>query len=308
MRLDDKRVRLAAFDWLDQQIHIHGDVLPRTLLLQGFELDGQRIPLLSPAQGIFKPRVLAEIPLSITTTSKGPYSDRMGPDNLIHYGYRGTDPGHRDNVGLVKAMQAGTPLIYFHGVTPGKYMVERPVFIVGADPATLTFRVALDEPAFMDIYARKEITLGEADVERRRYITATVRQRLHQATFRQRVLAAYQGQCTLCKLKHAELLDAAHIIPDATAGGEPVVSNGLSLCKLHHAAFDSFFLGIRSDFVIQVRHDVLCEEDGPMLLHGLQDLHEKRIILPRSKVHYPSQDKLETRFEEFLAEEARRVA
>lgn len=308
MRLDDKKVRLAAFNWLDQQIRIHGDILPRTLLLEGFELDGQRISLLSPAQGIFKPRVLAETPLSITTTSRGPYNDRMGPDGLIHYSYRGTDPNHRDNVGLVKAMHAGTPLIYFHGVTPGRYMVERPVFIVAADPATLTFKVALDDPAFMDIYARREVAIGESDIERRRYITATVRQRLHQATFRERVLAAYQEQCALCKLRHTELLDAAHIIPDMAEGGEPIVSNGLSLCKLHHAAFDSFFLGIRPDYVIQVRSDVLSEEDGPMLLHGLQDLHEKRIILPRSSVHYPSHEKLETRYEEFLIEEAKRVA
>ncbi|MHB8860059.1 MAG: HNH endonuclease [Thermoleophilia bacterium] len=308
MYLDDKKVRLAAFDWLDQQIRIHGDVLPRTLLLEGFELDGQRISLISPAQGIFKPRVLAEIPLSITTTSKGPYNDRMGPDNLIHYSYRGTDPNHRDNVGLVKAMQVGTPLIYFHGVTPGKYMVERPVFIVGADPASLTFRVALDEPAFLDIYARKEVSIGEADIERRRYITATVRQRLHQATFRERVLAAYQEQCALCKLKHTELLDAAHIIPDTAEGGEPVVSNGLSLCKLHHAAFDSFFLGIRPDYMIQVRRDVLSEKDGPMLIHGLQELHEKRIILPRSRIQHPSQHRLELRYEEFLIEEAKSVA
>lgn len=77
----------------------------------------------------------------------------MGPNNLIHCSYRGTDPNYRDNVGLVKAMQPGTPLIYFHGVTPGRYLVERSVFIVGADPVTLTFRVALDEPAFIDIYA-----------------------------------------------------------------------------------------------------------------------------------------------------------
>lgn len=308
MYLEDKKVRLAAFEWLDQQIRIHGDVLPRSLLLEGFVLGGQRISLLSPAQGIFKPRVLPEIPLSITTTSKGPYDDRMGSDNLIHYSYRGTDPMHRDNVGLVKAMQAGAPLIYFHGVMPGKYMVERPVFIVDADPVSLTFKVALDEPAFMDVYARKEVRVGESDMERRKYITATVRQRLHQATFRERVLAAYQEQCALCRLKHTELLDAAHIIPDTAAGGEPIVSNGLSLCKLHHAAFDSFFLGIRPDYVVQIRRDVLSEEDGPMLIHGLQDLHQKRIILPRSRIHYPGRDRLETRYEEFLAQEAKDVA
>lgn len=308
MYLDDKRVRLAAFDWLDQQIRIHGEVLPRSILLEGFELDGQRIPLMSPAQGIFKPRVLAEMPISIMTSPKSSYDDHMAADGLLRYSYRGTDPSHRDNVGLVKAMQTGTPLIYFHGVIPGKYMVERPIFIVGADPVTLTFRVAVDEPAFMDIYARKEVAIGESDIERRRYITATVRQRLHQAAFRERVLAAYRDQCALCQLKHAELLDAAHIIPDIEAAGEPAVSNGLSLCKLHHAAFDSFFLGIRPDYVIQVRRDVLQEEDGPMLIHGLQELHERKIILPRSRIHHPSRENLRMRFEEFLTEEARGAA
>jgi len=41
-----------------------------------------------------------------------------------------------------------------------------------------------------------------------------------------------------------ELLDAAHITPDTHPEGEPIVSNGLSLCKLHQAAFDRFFFTI----------------------------------------------------------------
>lgn len=205
-------------------------------------------------------------------------------------------------------MQTDTPLIYFHGIVPGRYKVERPVFIVGADPASLTFTVAVDEPAFLDLYARKDVAIGECDIERRRYITATVRQRLHQATFRERVLAAYREQCALCKLRHTELLDAAHIIPNAHAAGEPTVSNGLALCKLHHAAFDSFFLGIRPDYSIQVRSDVLLESDGPMLVHGLQDLHGQRIIIPRSRESQPSTAKLKTRYEKFLIEQSKVVA
>lgn len=305
MYLNDKRVRLSAFSWLEQQIRIHGDVLPRSLLLQGFELDGLRIPMVSAAQGIFKPRVLPEIPLSITTTSKSPYNDRIGPDGLIHYSYRGADSNHRDNVGLRKAMQQGTPLIYFHGIMPGKYMVIWPVFIVGDNPPALTFKVEADEPAFVDYSFRNDFVVADADIERRRYVMTEVRQRLHQGTFRERVLAAYHEQCALCKLKHAELLDAAHIIADAEPGGEPLVSNGLALCKLHHAAFDSFFLGIRPDYVIQVRSDVLDEEDGPMLIHGLQRLHEHSIVLPRSRQHYPDREKLKGRFEEFLSVQAR---
>jgi Transglycosylase associated protein/HNH endonuclease len=40
------------------------------------------------------------------------------------------------------------------------------------------------------------------------------------------------------------------------------VPNGLSLCKLHHAAFDRHFLGLRPDYVIEVRRDILKEHDG----------------------------------------------
>jgi len=56
----DERVRLSAFRWLDEQVGIHGDVLPRSLLAQGFIFNGQRVPLVAPT-GIFKPRVLPQM-------------------------------------------------------------------------------------------------------------------------------------------------------------------------------------------------------------------------------------------------------
>ena len=70
----DHRVRIAAFNWLDEQVSIHGDVLARSILAQGFEFERQRVPLVAP-QGIFKPKFLPQMPLSITTTAKGPYDD-----------------------------------------------------------------------------------------------------------------------------------------------------------------------------------------------------------------------------------------
>lgn len=54
----------------------------------------------------------------------------------------------------------------------------------------------------------------------------------------------------------------------------------MALCKLHHAAFDSFILGVTPDYVIQVRGDILCEEDGPILQHGLQRLEGLKINSP----------------------------
>jgi putative restriction endonuclease len=93
----DLRVRLAAFEWLNEQVEVHGDVLPRSLLEQGFVFEGQRVPLVGP-QGIFKPQVCG-LPLSITTIPGGQYADKMSGSDL-RYSYRGTDPRHPDNVGL----------------------------------------------------------------------------------------------------------------------------------------------------------------------------------------------------------------
>jgi len=302
-RLDDKRVRLAAFKWLEEQVNRHGEVLPRGLLSDGFVLDGCRVPLIS-RQGIFKPAVLEEIPLSITTTTKGPYEDRLSPEGLMLYSYRGTDPQHRDNVGLRKAMVERTPLIYFHGIVPGRYMAVWPVFVVGDSPGELTFSVAVDSHDCIRDYAEtdRENFLGreERDLGRRQYITQVVRQRLHQRSFRERVLDAYRQQCALCRLRHSELLDAAHIIPDGEPGGEPVVENGLALCKLHHAAFDRYFLGISPDYVITIRGDILEEEDGPMLTHGLQGLNGSKILLPPSRRQYPSPERLDVRWGRFM--------
>jgi len=93
----------------------------------------------------------------------------------------------------------------------------------------------------------------------------------------------------------------AHIIPDSDPDGEPVVQNGLSLCKLHHAAFDKQFIGIRPDYIIEIRQDLLEEVDGPMLKHGLKELHHQKIQLPRNVKRRPDPDRLERRYNEFIA-------
>ena len=63
----DARVRVAAFNFLADQTRLLGEVLPRTLLAQGFPFEGTRVRLLGPHQGIFKPAILPELPLTITT-------------------------------------------------------------------------------------------------------------------------------------------------------------------------------------------------------------------------------------------------
>ena len=107
-------------------------------------------------------------------------------------------------------------------------------------------------------------------------------------------------QCALCRLKHPELLDAAHIIPDSHPEGEPVITNGVSLCKLHHAAFDKLVIGISPDYEVVVREDILEEIDGPMLQHGIKEMHGGTIQLPKSKSQWPDRDHLDIRFQQFL--------
>lgn len=299
-RAHDARVRAAAFEWLADQVTRHSDVLPRLVLAAGFQLEGVRVPLVGP-QGIFKPRVLSDVPLSITTAPDGPYDDAFGDDGLLRYRYRGKDPNHPDNRGLRAAMERRVPLVYFHGVARGRYVAAWPVFVVRDDPANLSFSVEVDDANY---FKRPEeigaaAAIKEGDDARRRYITASVRVRLHQRAFRERVLDAYRRQCAFCRLRHEELLDAAHIIPDAAPEGEPVVRNGLALCALHHTAFDRYFVGLRPDYVIEVRADIRKEHDGPTLVHAIQALHGTRIVLPRSAPLRPDPKLVEMRYEQF---------
>jgi len=296
--MPDIDIRRAAFAWLAEQIEVHGQVLSRELLRAGFPYKGERIPLVSP-QGIFKPRQMT-LPLSITTVADGPYKDAFGP-SFLRYQYRGTDPNHRDNAGMRELIRRREPLIYFHALIKGKYLAVWPVFVVGDDPTSLTFSVAVDDALSLKANVDMSHVAEDAIAEiRRGYITAVVKRRIHQAAFRERVIDAYREQCALCCLKHDELLDAAHILPDADPDGEPVVPNGIALCKLHHAAFDRFFLSVRPDYTIQIRQDVLSETDGPMLRHGLQGMHGQRIQLPISMALRPSLRLLEQRHRRFL--------
>jgi putative restriction endonuclease len=294
----DLQVRVAAFQWLSEQTSLIGDVLPRKLLEAGFKFQDRRIPLVAP-QGIFKPQIL-ELPLSITTAPKGRYDDYFGKDNFLIYRYRGTDPGHRDNLGLRKVFELKRPLVYFHGIDPGKYLAVWPVYVIGDDPSRLAFKVALDDISSVDVTSNVAKQIGENSYARRAYLTATVKIRLHQRSFRERVLDAYRSQCAFCHLRHRELLDAAHIIPDNLPNSMPTINNGIALCKLHHAAFDSFMLGVSPDYVIHVREDILDEEDGPVLQHGLQELHKTKLLLPDSRKQWPSQQALEWRYDKFM--------
>jgi len=136
--------------------------------------------------------------------------------------------------------------------------------------------------------------LGQGD-----YATVQAKKRLHQDAFRHVVLRAYQQRCGICHLPRTELLDAAHIIPDRDKRGEPRVTNGVALCRLHHGAFDADLLGIRPDYVIEISERLLAEHDGPTLEMALKGFDGKALHLPRRNTQKPDPDLLEARYEQF---------
>ena len=291
-REHDRLVRDAAFAWLERLEAVHGDVLPAGALAGGFAFGSGRVPVVSP-QGIFKPRIL-RAPLSIRTAHDGPYADELGPSGLFRYMYRGDDPAHRDNAGLRFAMEQRLPLVYFIAVAPARYEALRPAYVAGESRGDRCFWIAPGggAPAY---------GLGDAP-DIRAYAATQALQRLHQGRFRERVLGAYRERCAFCSLRRRELLDAAHIIPDAEPGGVAEVRNGIALCRLHHATFDRHVVGVRPhDHVITVRRDVMDEEDGPTLRYAIQGLDGQPMALPRRAGDRPERGFLETRYRRFLA-------
>ena len=136
-------------------------------------------------------------------------------------------------------------------------------------------------------------------VSERRYALQTVKQRLHQASFREAVISAYNGRCALSGFPEQRLLDAAHIISDKDERlGQPVVPNGLPLSKIHHAAFDAHLIGIDPDYRLHVSERLLDLHDGPML-EALKQLDGGMLHLPNREKDYPDRDRLSLRYEQF---------
>jgi putative restriction endonuclease len=303
----EERVRSACFIAIGEMQRIHGDVLPVDVISRGVVVDGERIALFSLQKGIHKPRQL-DAALAVTTApprlgKNAPYADHMDDEGLYAYHYRSArtktpqarEAARRDNEAVHIAMQRGLEIIYWHGVVPGQYLPFFPVRVLRDDPVARVFRLELTGLAATTL---RDIA---SEAPARRYRSVVALARMHQARFRSMVLRAYAGACSVCRLRRAELVDAAHIVTDAQ-GGEPVVPNGLALCRLHHAAFDRNIMGVSPNLVIHVRQDVLREVDGPMLIHGLQGFHGATLaVVPRRIADRPGVAFLARRWEEFRA-------
>ena len=290
--MDQKLLRQKLMEALDIIVNHNGGWVTRKEL-EAVVVDGQSYRLIDTTKGIFNPQ-LFDSTLSIMSSPSGPYDDVITPDGLLEYAYMsGTSEGVHKKLRV--AMDNQDPIILLKKIDTGVYAPIFPVFIVGDDPVNKKVLVAVDESLAMFGATSKQSPL------QKKYVERIVKQRLHQPEFRSRVIRAYQTKCAVCSLAHGELLDAAHIIPDAHELGVAEVSNGLSLCKIHHSAYDQYFLGISPDYKVVINQDLLLEKDGPMLKHGIQEMHGRTILIPSVKALRPSPVNLERRFELFKA-------
>lgn len=274
-----------------ERAEANGGFLHRDELL-GFHIDGEKLPVIDYSRGIRNPARFGST-LSIVSTPHGPYDDAESDDGLLHYAYREGDPWSGDNRKLRNALDTGMPLILFRKEVKNIYTPVAPVYVVDDEPENRTFLVALDE-SFTFVPDPAHLTVPQKE-----YALRLAKQRLHQPIFRTRVLLAYDTRCAVCELKHGSLLDAAHILPDPHERGVPAVTNGLALCKIHHAAYDQNFLGITPGYRVEIAHDLLEEVDGPMLKHGLQEMHGREIRLPARRAERPDPAALAERFASF---------
>ena len=304
MRSDvaDTLMRMTAFTHVlklsETQNNISAEELRR-----GFTFEGERIPLVNPQRGIFKPKQMQYL-LSIRTVFPRPgkrvwYDDQRQVHSQIFesreavdYAFMGTNPDAADNRWLREAFDNRIPVIYFLGVAPGLYQAIIPTYISGWDANALKARIVFGIQDQADYVAPESVS-------ERRYALQTVKQRLHQASFREAVITAYNGRCALSGLPEQRLLDAAHIISDKDERlGQPVVPNGLPLSKIHHAAFDAHFIGIDPDYRLHVSERLLDLHDGPML-EALKQLDGGILHLPKRTQDYPDRDRLARRYEQF---------
>ena len=299
---DDARMRMAAFSYVRQLTETHGH-LRKNELAPGFVFESERIPLVNPQRGIFKPRQMRYL-LSIRTVFPRPgarvwYDDQRQVhrqiyegDEAVDYAFMGDNPEAADNRWLKEAFENQIPVIYFLGVSPGSYQAIVPTYVSGWDGFALKSTLTFGNP-------NQDILSAPGSEIERRYGLRMVKERLHQATFREAVLYAYGGRCAITGLPEKQLLDAAHIVSDGDeALGQPIVPNGLSLSKIHHAAFDAHLIGIDPDYRLHVSERLLDQDDGPML-QSLKQLDESRLHLPSRTRDYPDRDRLDRRFGEF---------
>jgi putative restriction endonuclease len=297
----DDDVRSSCFAALDVLQAQYGPELPYPALVAGFNFRGTKIPFLNRAYGIYRAAAQrGPAALSINSAfAQKRYQDEGTEDGVL-YRYQDGPIDNHFNMWLRNAHILRVPIVYFIGTRPNWYRPEYPAFVEADYPEQRSVLISFGR--MIGPYDEREPVHIDDSIERR-YVVRLVKQRIHQAQFRGAVVPAYRERCAICSLRQIRLLDAAHIVPDADEHGKPLISNGLSLCSIHHRAFDEDLVGISPDREVRVSPRLLDDEDGPML-DLLKTFDGAALNVPAPAAWRPDRERLALRFERFLERSA----
>jgi putative restriction endonuclease len=293
-----------AFNRVKELSLIYGNSIPHQAISEGFHFNSDRVLLDNRAVGIFKPRQMSECAISIKTTmqrdgSQGIYNDLQDIDDHYKYALQRGNPRGGNNKYLWASMNTGTPFIYFQAIAPGRYTAIWPCFVKAILPEKGYALIVESNKINKSILAGYKFEVP-TEIESR-YCVRETKVRMHQASFRQNVLDAYDGKCAITSLQNNTLLEAAHIIPDSELGELQYVSDGIALTRLHHRAYDLNLLGISPDNKIYISDELKQGRDNKFMRDALLEFEGRKLVLPRSTVNRPDREKLAARFDMFLA-------
>jgi len=254
--------------------------------LVSFTVDNKPVEILHPIDGPVKPQGF-DVPVSLTLPLSVPADTLIsGIDDTgilrYHRRHQKASSHRAQQQELLSALEARVPLIIFAPVGDDTYQAVFPVYL-----HRYLYRDQVFELDFSAAYL--PIGLGSAPEYERRWTFGTARQRVHQPVFRRDVMQAYNNQCAVCGLGIAHLLDAAHIIPDRDEHGIASVTNGIALCKNHHAAYDGGLLAVTEDLTIQISAPVMSSEPGEAIDRILRDYDGRKLaVIPFDPARRPN--------------------
>ena len=122
--------------------------------------------------------------------------------------------------------------------------------------------------------------------------------------FRREIMRIYNYTCVVCRSRiltteGKSSTEAAHIIPFSDTKDNNI-RNGISLCKLHHWAFDEGLISFSKTYKIMVSNFIF--EEGPVEWM-LTELHGKSMLLPKHNLLYPDQNALKWHREKIFKKE-----
>lgn len=300
----DSRIRQVSFQRLKDIAAEYSSDVPWDALAAPVPLGDDSIYLASRAIGIFKPRQMPDGILSVKTVvpKQGRvniYSDSASDEGGFWYSLEEGGLAKPANRQLMVSYERQDPIIYLMGIAPGRYFPLWPCYIDNVDVAREVCHISMQDRRGTIAGVAEDSAIYRPDDIEQRYIIREVKSRVHQAEFRVRVMQAYSNRCAMTGLPVPQLLEAAHIIPDTHVSSTAEVSNGISLSRLHHRAYDANLIGIDPDYQIHLNDELLAMKDGP-LLESMKQLDGQRLTVPRSVKERPYCEALELRYQQFL--------